>query len=1525
MDITPFEPDFDLLSTPTSPVGVFRPHVVGIGASAGGLEALSQMVESLPMGLGCVYIVAQHVSPTHRSMMPDILSRETRLPVAEVIHGQRPKLDTIYIVPPGHNLVLRLGVFHLTDTAPEISPKPSINLLFQSLAESCDERAVGIILSGTGSDGTTGLRAIKAAGGLTFAQMPETAKYDGMPRSAIEAGVVDRIVSPDQIGEELRRLFRLQASGQLSEEAQPTEELTLLFERIREHTRIDFSSYKLSTVLRRLHRRMMAVGCDELQAYLHYVEHTPNELELLARDTLISVTEFFRDKEAFRALERHARELVSQSLHEEIRIWVVGCATGEEAYSIAIVFAQQIAQLGPGRHPRLQVFATDIDNEALSVARRGVYSSAAMSEVPPEYARRYFQSCVGGFEPIKSLRDCVVFARQDVICDPPFLRVDLVTCRNVLIYFNANLQAKVLSVLHYALRDGGLLFLGRSENVAQNEERFTPLDRRSRLFKARLLPGALPPGKTVRGQLGSAGPQARRHDRGFERSFLEAVARHYTQAALLVDSGFRIVHTHGNLSPYLQFQSGAPELNLNSLLIPELRSEALTTLHRARRRHAPQRSRRRRIGGPKSKTTITLLISPLENSGRDQELFLLVFEPVQATQPLPDEIPPDSSTYQSDPQAEAELEATREHLQTLIEELSASNEELQALNEEVQAANEELQATNEELEATNEELQATNEELVSVNEESMVKSAQLAAINGDFESVYNTLEFPVLVFDAQLLLKRANLSALRLYNLPVIHTGLSLDQLGLPPWLEAFAPRLENTLRSQRKDIFRADVADKTHQVFMTPVTHASGHAQGVVLVILDQSELVQAQMAMRESHARLMAIMNHSVSIVTLKETSGRYQFVNQRFEELFGLKADEVIGRTDQQLFSAEMASLFRRHELDAMGKLQPVESSDEITLPHGRLWLSSVRFPIFDSAGAVQAICTQAHDMTQKHHAEDQLRLAAKVIDRAGEAIAITDAEGRIITVNDAFAKITGYRLDEVIGKTPALLKSGQHSKEFYDAMWRNLSEQGWWQGEVINRRKNGEHYPEWLTINSVHGNDGQLQNYVAIFSDITAIKNSQRRIEYMATHDELTGLPNRSLLMDRLKHGLAQARRQNQRLCVFFIDLDNFKHINDSLGHDVGDLLLKEAALRLRRCVRDSDTLARLGGDEFVAILQGIEIDETNQIASRIVDFLSASFPIAGKDLFVSASIGICCYPDDGNDSNTLLKNADTAMYRAKERGRNQYQFFAEEMKVLALQRLTLETGLRIALENNRLYMVYQPQIDMRTKEMIGAEALLRWEDPHLGPVSPALFIPVAEEAGLMGALGEWIFTHVLTQIRAWRAEGLRVPRIFMNVSAQQLRSPDFGTSLCGLLNDYAVPPDAIGLELTESTLMERVDVALEQLAPLEAQGVSLSIDDFGTGYSSLAYLKKLPMHEVKVDRSFVQGIAQQSDDKAITRAIIDMAHALGMRVVAEGVEQQDQLDALFGIGCDVAQGYHFHRPLLPTVFSTLLVKVHDLSS
>lgn len=1491
-------------------------HIVGIGSSAGGIEALSLLVAGLPSGLDCSYVVVQHLSPNYKSMLADLLSRENILPVIEVSEGGiRPESNTVYVVPPNFNIILKEGLLHLLTPSRESFTKPSVNLFFSSIAQEYGENSIGIILSGTGSDGTVGIKAIKSAGGTTFAQSTSSAKYTGMPQSAIDSGAVDKIVAPEGFGYELERLilgdnlFKNETIEQMGLHS----DLQTLLERVKQRTKIDFSNYKPATLMRRIQRRLLATDTKTLAEYLTYSQDNPEEYDALAKDTLISVTAFFRDKEAFRSVNNYLREIINKkNKGDEIRIWVAGCATGEEAYSFAVLLAELLGDRLEDY--QVQIFATDIDMDALNIARKGVYPKSTMSELSPEQVDAFFIDQEEGYQICKKLRDLVVFARQDLSIDPPFLKLDLITCRNVLIYFNGDLQSKVLSSFHYAMNSEGVLFLGRSENCSKQELLFQPVDRRTRIYRKLDAETKIHSSSAIRGSLASAHlSNVKIASKTLEQVMHDSILNYYSPCGVIMSSDFKILHTMGNIETFVNFPVGSPELNLSNLIIPEFKNDLLTAVHNANRKKRDVKSRKKYIKAINS--SYCLVVRP-SGTFHNVDIFLILFEQASSKDVGKEPI---EQLVVNGLNFESELISTREHLQTLVEELATANEEMQALNEEVQASNEEMQATNEELEASNEELQATNEELVSVNEELLVKSAELAATNADFEGVYNTLEFPIMVFDASLFLRRSNQAAYRLYGLTPSSIGRHFARLALPKYIHNLDSYFDKIVSNQSREVFVAVNGEQTFKIFISPNMASTGEVQSMVLAVIDNTDLVKAKRQLEESQEQLLSIMDHSLSVVTLKDTSGRYIFANKRFEEFFGISTKDCIGKSDHQLFSSNIAESLRSGDIEVIKTLRPCEIENEIKQPTYSKWLSSVYFPIFDSDGIIQSICMEASDVTQKRHAEDQLRLAAKVFDRSGEAITITDSKANIITVNDSFSSITGYKIEEVVGKNISILKSGEHSSEFYYNLWEKLVSDGWWQGEIINKKKDGTIYPQWLTINAVSDAENNVINYVAIFSDITAIKSSQRQIEYMATHDELTGLPNRNLFMDRLKHTLAVESRHKGKVAVFFIDLDNFKNINDTLGHDIGDVLLQEAASRLQHCIRDSDTLARLGGDEFTAIITYATVDEVTNIASRIIDFLSASYSIHGRNLFISCSIGISIFPDDGKDSSSLIKNADTAMYRAKESGKGQYQFFAEEMKMVAFQRLGIETGLRLAIENRAFEVYYQPQVNVATGEIVGAEALIRWRDQHLGPVSPVAFIPIAEKAGIISIIGEIVIDKVLTNICEWRQLGILPPRVSINVSAMQLRDYGFYSRLDDKIQHYDVDHSMITIEITESALMEKIELVESVLGKIKATGVHISIDDFGTGYSSLSYLKKLPITELKIDRSFVDGIANETDDQQIAVAIINMAKALNLKIVAEGVETVEQLEVLKSYGCDIVQGYFFYRPLTAIDFVATLKK------
>jgi len=551
-------------------------------------------------------------------------------------------------------------------------------------------------------------------------------------------------------------------------------------------------------------------------------------------------------------------------------------------------------------------------------------------------------------------------------------------------------------------------------------------------------------------------------------------------------------------------------------------------------------------------------------------------------------------------------------------------------------------------------------------------------------------------------------------------------------------------------------------------------------------------------------------------------------------------------------------------------------------------------------------------------DALGLAAAVFENTSEGVLITDADARIVAVNKAFEDITGLKEEEVLGKNPRLVKSKRHDAEFYEQLWAQLLAEGMWRGEIWNRRKNGEVFPAWQSIRAIHDEADKVSHYVSVFSDITSIKQSQEKLDHLAYHDPLTGLPNRLLFEDRLEQALKHAKRENHQVALLFLDLDRFKNINDSLGHPVGDALLVKISERLVDLVRQEDTVARLGGDEFMVILERVEKPEDGaMLAQKILDTFHASILADEHELLVTISIGISQYPNDGDNVSTLVRNADAALYRAKEEGRNCFQFYTSELTTNVVERLKLETDLRSALKGEQLELYFQPIISFKSGRIVGAEALLRWNHPKRGMVFPDKFIPLAEDTGLILPIGAWVLHEACLQMKAWLEKGYEIERVAVNVSGLQLQRGQFEDVVRTALDETGLDGRNLELEITENVIMQHTDKAIAVLQQLKGMGVQIAIDDFGTGYSSLSYIKQLPIDKLKIDRSFVRDMPTDADDKAIARAIIVLARSLGLKVVAEGIELKEHALILNKMGCNEGQGYLYSKPVKVSEFERLL--------
>ncbi len=1797
----------------------------------------------------------------------------------------------------------------------KVGPKPSVNQFFNSLATALGEQSIGIILSGTGSDGASGVRAIKAAGGITIAQLPESAKYDGMPRSSIKTGSVDLVLAPSEIGPAIERLLiQGENLNGLVNQLQGKDEYSQISNIVRVQAAFRLDDYKLTTVKRRIARRMAIVGVHNLTEYIAYMQSNREEALLLVRDTFIGVTSFFRDPEAFEALAGVIDLMVANFTGDIIRCWVPGCCTGEEVYSIAILLEEALIK---ANRPGLEyiIFASDMDDESLNRARTANYSTGELETVSKTRRESFMEPQVDGARIKKSIRNRVVFTRQNVIEDPPFSRLDLISCRNLLIYLNAPIQKQVIEIFHYSLNSGGYLFLGQSESIDRSGELFKTQDRGNHIYKrsdvstTTLLP-------IVQNNLNLAGRRQdnRRNQTTTTDSIsircLELLTQTYAPPSLVINSDDQIIHMQGEVKWFLNFPQGRVDMYLFDLVDSRFRVELRALVVRARREQKAVDGRMQKIEIANDAHFIIPCVMPLEPGQSSLMISFRRENPVSITLDAADD---DLNVRENliISELEQELANTRTHLNVVVEELETSNEELQSLNEELQSTNEELQSTNEELQTSNEELQSTNEELLTVNEELQVKTTELDVTASDLTNIKDSLTLPLLVIDRKLRITQYNLAckailhdcehiqgaslhtlswkvdlpgimnqvvdviaggpsnrqivqcqfdcifalhimpylwdkeecrgavlifeeitaqykienALRdsenkyrqvTESLPqlvwtctpegpcdylspqwVAYTGIAeaeqlefgwLNQIHpldreatINRWMETAAlgkdfeiefrirrydgiyrwfhtqakpvrdnkgiiikwfgsntdihsrKEMEDKLRSSERKfslltnnlidcaiIFLDQKGCITHwnegaqhmlgysadEMVGQPVTSYfinEGQSGDVLEQILNESRL-QRQIELqgwrkRKNGTRYFAdeifcanvdeegeLAGYSVisrdyterrkyetEILQLKshyqllfhDSPDAYFIVsrndgvildcNKASEALLGTYREDLIGlqvnqlspeiqpdgcpstafisgkanhaikngcqrfewvlkRVDGLQFWAEVAvsptalddadvlfvawrdiSEHKRSELilqeeerrvrnildampeavllvDVRGRVEHANCRVEqiFGLPYQSLsglpinaLLPSAKWPALDSIphgwDIAEAFCSSAAecplmaidhagkpipvgvvcmplqdgvdnkyvvaiaDITERKAAESELRLAASVFNSTLDAIIIMNRSREIIKVNKAFEKILGYSASEVIANNLGVFESENHQSDFYHAIWEAIEQVGCWQGEVWFRHKQGKALPVWLSLSTLTDANGNADRYIATLYDISEQKISQERINYLAHFDVLTGLANRTLFMDRFEHALKKAKRQQSILAVLFIDLDNFKHVNDTYGHPAGDRLLCMIAERLKASTRASDTVGRLSGDEFMVLIEDAQsIASVRITAGNLLAKVTLPLQLDWGNFFVSASIGIALYPQDGDDIDTLFKNADLALYRSKEAGRNQLHFYNKQMSDIVSDRVTLQQDLHKALEAGRLEVHFQPVVLTESQCCIGAEALVRWNHEERGWIAPEKFIAIAEDNHLIHALGEWVLRTACKQMKEWQDKGFNLGYLAINVSGKQLMQSDFVALAKSVFAANNCAPAHFTFEMTESFVMRESEGAIAKLTALRDLGVGIAIDDFGTGYSSLSYLKRLPVTKLKLDRSFVRDIPADLNDVAISRAILKLADAVGLDVVAEGVETEDQSAFLQSEGCRFGQGYLYAKPMAAVEFELFLKKNHS---
>jgi len=1389
-------------------VGTTEFPVAGIGASAGGLDAFKKFFDAMPPESGMAFVLIQHLDPLHESITAELLTSHTVMKVVQIEDGMEVEANHVYVIPPNKDLSIQNGVLHLVAPVQRHGVRLPIDFFFRSLAEDQQEKALCAILSGTGTDGTLGLKAIKGNGGMVMAQLPETAQFDGMPRSAISTGMVDYIVPVEQMPDTLIKY--VQHAGELmgagAAESTALDQLSSILAALRSHVKYDFHNYKKGTLMRRIERRMGLNYLEDLADYARLVQEDEQEAVRLFKDLLISVTSFYREPEAYKLFEREVvQKVVREKADDEpIRVWVPGCATGEEAYSIGMLFLEQLEALR--KHCPLQIFASDIDEQGLAVARTGAYPVNIAADVSAERLRQFFNKRDQTYQVGKQLRDSVVFAAQNLISDPPFSKLDLISCRNLLIYLEPEIQRKIISLFHFVLNDGGFLFLGSSETTGQQQDLFQPISKKFRLYQR--------VGPTRRDRLDL--PFANRLERlgkagnGAQAKFAEPanlakitqqlLLAHYAPFAVLVNRNYEILYLYGQSGPYLELTTGEPTQDLMTILREGLRSKLRGAVQKAIKdeREVMVTARVKRDG---TYSPVRLTALPLRAPKLAEGLVVITF--AEASEPAPVKTGAGMETEVTNEalvnQLESELSETKDDLRSSVEEMEAANEELKTSNEEVLSMNEELQSTNEELETSKEELQSLNEELTTVNNQLQDKVEELAATNDDLANLLSSTDIAVLFLDSQFCIKRFTPATCSLFNLifsdvgrPVGDISHRIKDLNLLQDAEAVIMELTPVEKEVHSD------TGECYTMRIAPFRTEENKIEGVVATFVDITRIKESELSLVRSKERVELLLKSTGEAIFGVDDEGRCIFVNNKFLEHLGFSPDELLGNNIHELI----------------------------------------------------------------HH---------------------TRADGLAYS----WEECSVYRC----------LQDGSSYRGGNDIAWR----------------KDGTSFPTLYSVEPVVESGG-ISGAVVIFRDMTEEVAVSNKLNYLARHDSLTGLVNRREIEERLNRVLENARHNQSEHVLCYLDLDQFKVINDTCGHLAGDELLRQIAGVLSQHIRKRDTLARLGGDEFGVLMEHCDPHEGKRVANSIRDAVADyRFLWEGKIYTVGVSIGVVSIIDSDGDITDVLKAADAACYAAKESGRNRIHVFNENDTEMLAKHGEMQWVARInrALEEDRLRLTLQPIVPVHGVEggNISYEILLRMQDDDGNIILPTDFFGAAERYNLSTRLDRWVIGRIFSWYANHKNKLERVALLNINLSGQSLADEDFLSFTLFELKKYRVPPEKICFEIIEIAAITNLASANRFMHALKQLGCLFALDDFGTGLSSFGYLKTLPVEYLKISGKFVKDIVDDPVDLAMVKSINEIAQVMGKKTIAEFVESEEILAKLSELGINYAQGYVTGKPVL----------------
>ena len=1139
--------------------------IVGVGASAGGLEAFTELLSHLPLNIGMAFVLVQHLDPVHESALTQLLSRATALPVQEVTNHMPVEPNHVYVIPPNTDLSIEAGVLKLQPRDMARMPARAIDFFFESLAADQHQRAIGVILSGTASDGTIGLEAIKSEGGITFAQ-DESAKYDSMPRSAVASGCVHFVLSPQAIADELSRLAAhpyvagavslrqpeidhadaatdqedgsalpsgnigksdsgvdpVQAEAKEVPGATPADNdsdfrrvLTLL----RNHSGVDFTLYKPSTIQRRIARRMLLCRQETLAGYAEHLHGNAKELATLFSDALISVTSFFRNPDAFEVLQQEVLpKLLAQRDADPLRIWVLGCSTGQEAYSIAMAFVETAEKLPQGR--KLQVFATDLNESSLEKARQGLYSKTLVADLSPERLRRFFVEDGGGFRVAKLLREMVVFARQNVISDPPFSRVDIITCRNVLIYLEPNLQKRIFPLFHYALKPHGVLWLGASESIGGFADLFEPLDRKQKLYRKKaaspapfLLPAAAlsrerdgssrsrsaaaaPTATTDTPGLGTSG------DHSAQREADRVMANQFAPPGVLINADRQVLKFHGVTSAYLESPSGVATFDVLKMARKGLMLPLRSAIDEASKENMPVRRNGVRIEKDGAVRKANLQVIPLKNQ-RDP-CFLVLFDDVDKT-PHGDaaltrrEMAEEAAV--ADPSADrrriAELETdlaeTRDYLQSIQEVNEAANEELQSANEEVQSANEELQSLNEELTTSKEELESSNEELTTLNDEMTHRNAELSVLGNDLTNVQNSAQLVMVLLGRDLTVRRFSAQAAKQFNLVVADIGRPIGhvrhRLELPD-LEALFTEVIESVRPQERELQDSD--GRWFVLHARPYVTLDNRVDGAVLVLADIDTLKRSEQALAVSEGQYRAMFAAtSVGVSEADPISGQLLRVNECMAKMLGYTATELVGKTfDEMIHADDRHSNSDGFDRLVRGQVTSYETENRMLRRDGSaFWVHATVNIVRDDVGRAMRAVAITQNIDERIRGQQSAAHLAAIVTSSDDAIVTTDLDSTIQTWNAGAARLFGYQAAEAIGQATTLVIPADRLDEDIDSLAcirRGDSKQY----DTVRQRKDGCRIDVSVTVSPIRDGAGRVVGASKISRDITERKRVEQ---------------------------------------------------------------------------------------------------------------------------------------------------------------------------------------------------------------------------------------------------------------------------------------------------------------------------------------------------------------------------------------------------------------------------------------------------